>query len=210
MISFFFQVEDLRLKLTRGTVSKQEDNEILVKIPLMTQIFKLTIRKPKDFPNDTPSLDGDFIAGFDDFEWSSERTLFELADHYADFCSALDVAILEIKDADTDGFPVEKLEIDEDESGHLFVRLNAIKYRETVTMSVNVDDVHGFPRILRCSNPTRMSDFDCEKWVSDEKIGRNLRRFYGELKERPQEIVERVEAESQGKDSFDDEIMDFI
>ncbi|CAL2032572.1 unnamed protein product [Caenorhabditis brenneri] len=211
-IEWDVQIDELNSKLVRSTVTRCDKNEVAVRIPLMTQIFELTIRKSENFPEETPIFDGEFIEGFQTFEWNSESTLLELTEKITDYCITIDIAILEIKEAETDGFQMTKLEIDEEEVGHILVQMRATKYKETLTLSLDIEDFRSFPRILRCSNPLRTSSFDCEKWSVDDKMGNNLRKLYGEMEVqatigRTAERDERIDV-----DSYEDEtgIMDFI
>uniref|UniRef100_A0A8R1HYR9 Uncharacterized protein n=1 Tax=Caenorhabditis japonica TaxID=281687 RepID=A0A8R1HYR9_CAEJA len=202
---WIFQTEQMRPKLVRSTISSCSSSEIHIKIPLMTRIFELTIRKSTDFPESSPSLSGDFADGFQDFEWDSEHSnLLELTEKYTDYCQSLDEAIQEIKNAENDGFLMEDLEIDEDECGHLMVRLHAKKYDETLELSIDFLDFQSFPRVLKCvTNPGRTASFDCEKWNNEERLGANLKKLYGEEKSDEFEDVVQHDSESV-------EIMDFI
>lgn len=211
-IEWDVQIEELNSKLVRSNITRYDKNEVVIRIPLMTQIFELTIRKSEYFPEETPLFDGEFIEGFQATEWNSKSTLLDLTEKITDYCITIDIAILEIKEAEMDGFQMIKLEIDEEEAGHILVQMRATKYEETLTLSLDIEDFRSFPRILRCSNPLRTSSFDCEKWSFDDKLGNNLRKLYGEMEVqatigRTAEQDERID-----EDSFEDETgeMDFI
>lgn len=163
-IEWAAQIEELQTKLVRSTVSKNDENQVILRIPLMTQIFELKIRKPDNFPEEGPEFRGDFIDGFLSFEWAPGSTLYELVETITDHCVSVDMVILEIKEAESDGFHTVELELDDEESGHLKVQLESVKYNEKLSMSLDIADFRSFPRVLRCSNPTRTTSFDCEKW----------------------------------------------
>lgn len=193
----------------RSTVTDRDDKEVMIRIPLMTQVFEVVMKKSTGFPEEAPNFSGIFTEGFNSYEWNSQSTLWELAESVTDFLTTIDAAILEIKEVDIDGFQIISLEIDEEENGHLLVRLKSFKYNETLTISLNVEDFRGFPRFLRCSNPSRMASFDCEKWIAEDKLGTNLRRIYGELEAAP---LSEKQFDNKSKDSLEEveEIMDFI
>lgn len=211
-IEWAAQIEEMRTKLVRSTVSKNDENQVVLRIPLMTQIFELKIQKSENFPDEGPEFRGDFIDGFMSFEWISSSTLYELAEAITDHCVSVDMAILEIKEAESDGFHIVELEIDEEEPGHLMVQLGAVKYNEKLSMSLDIADFRSFPRVLRCSNPERTTSFDCEKWISDDKLGSNLRRLYGELEAQDEFAHFDKAVQSKENDSFEDDrdLMDFI
>ncbi|CAO4364833.1 unnamed protein product [Caenorhabditis nigoni] len=213
-VEWTVQTTELDSKITRSTVSRCDDNEAVVRIPLMTQIFELKIQRSESFPEEAPKFTGEFLDGFNLFEWNSESSLYELTEKITDYYISIDVVILEVKEAEADGFHVVELGMDEEEPDHLMVVLEAQKYKETLTLSLDIDDSRSFPRLLRCSNPARTESFDCEKWNSDDKLGVNLRRLYGELVE--SDVAEDVLKEGEipvDNDSFnneEDDIMEFI
>ncbi|KAF1766451.1 hypothetical protein GCK72_006408 [Caenorhabditis remanei] len=211
-IEWLTQTEELKSRLVRSTVSKYDESFVMIRIPLMTQIFELKIRKSECFPEEPPEFSGEFIDGFHNLEWTAESTLYELSEKITDYCITVDVAILEIKEADSDGFHIVELDMDDEESGHLRVVLKATKYKEQLTLSLDVEDFRSFPRVLRCSNPSRTASFDCEKWISDDKLGTNLRRLYGELELNSTSDDPITKEIASANDSFEevDEIMDFI
>lgn len=211
-IEWHVQIEELKSKLVRSSVTRCDKNEVVLRIPLMTQIFELTIRRPENFPEESPVFCGEFIQGYNGLEWNSSITLFNLSEKITDYCISVDSAILEIKESEMDGFQIIGLELDEEESNHLSVRLRANKYKETLTLSLDIVDYRSFPRVLRCSNPCRTSSFDCEKWISDGKLGNNLRKLYGEMEFQPilgkaEEKDDRLDGDSFEEDT---EIMDFV
>lgn len=211
-IEWTAQVDELQTKLVRSTVSRNDETQVVLRIPLMTQIFELKIQKPDHFPEESPEFRGDFIDGFLSFEWAPGSTLYELAETITDHCVSVDMVILEIKEAESDGFHIMELEIDEDETGHLKVQLESVKYNEQLSMSLDITDFRSFPRVLRCSNPERTTSFDCEKWISDDKLGSNLRRLYGEI-ESHEDVAHFDETKRpEDNDSFENEqhFMDFI
>ncbi|CAP30405.1 Protein CBG11212 [Caenorhabditis briggsae] len=204
---------DLNSKITRSTVSRCDDNEVVVRIPLMTQIFELNIQRSESFPGEAPKFTGEFLNGFDLLEWNSKSSLYELTEKITDYYISIDVVILEVKESETDGFHVVELRMDEEEPDHLMVVLEAQKYKEALTLSLDIDDSRSFPRLLRCSNPTRTESFDCEKWNSDDKLGVNLRRLYGELESGVAEDVMQegdIPVENDSFNKEEDDIMEFI
>lgn len=211
-IEWLSQTEELKSKLIRSTVSKCDENEVIVKIPLMTRIFELQIRKSDRFPEEKPEFGGEFIDGFHFLEWKAESTLFELSEKITDQCNYVDRAILEIKECESDGFHILELGMDDEETGHLLLVLKTIKYNEQLTLSVDIEDFLSFPRVLRCSNSSRTTHFDCEKWIRDDRLGLNLRRLYGKLDVPANSYAQPNGNSSPRNDSFEnvEDIMDFI
>uniref|UniRef100_A0A1I7TVA9 SMP-LTD domain-containing protein n=1 Tax=Caenorhabditis tropicalis TaxID=1561998 RepID=A0A1I7TVA9_9PELO len=208
-IEWVAQTDELKAKLVRSTVTRYDKEEVAIRIPLMTQIFEVIIRRSEHFPESSPVLSGDFINGFALFEWNMKSALFDLCETVTDYCITIDIAILEIKEAELDGFHLMDLEIDGEENGHLLVRMRATKYKETLTLSLDTEDFKSFPRVLRCSNPCRMSSFDCERWNSEDKLGSNLRRLYGEIDEHDIS-VKNTDNDMNFNAEDNNEFMDFI
>lgn len=211
-IEWITQTDELNSRLIRSTVTKCDESCVTIRIPLMTQIFELKIRKSECFPEESPEFSGEFIDGFHNLEWTAESTLYEWTEKITDYCITVDVAILEIKEADSDGFHIVELDMDDEESGHLMVVLKATKYKEQLTLSLDIEDFRSFPRVLRCTNPSRTASFDCEKWISDDKLGTNLRRLYGEIELHSASNALILKGIAHENDSFEetDDIMDFI
>ncbi|CAI2344345.1 unnamed protein product [Caenorhabditis sp. 36 PRJEB53466] len=176
-LEWIIQTEQMQLNLISATVSRLEDTEVLVKIPLMTNIFELTLRKSDDFPNSPPALRAEYVDGFDSFAWNKNSSLLELTEKFIDFCRSVDEAILEIKDAGTDGFEVTEMGIDEDESTHL------MKMSYTVGPVPKNDlekkEIHSIPCRLQYTGPAEVSGNFIREQVEGEKCERGMFRGRG-------------------------------
>ncbi|KAK6018014.1 18S rRNA biogenesis protein RCL1 [Ostertagia ostertagi] len=163
-----------------------------IQLKLQCEEYWIALHPDPDFPSQAPQVKCAYQQGFL-FDWSADKdsnpeacsTLADLVQRYHDYCSLLDLAILQIKLLNNDKMVLLGYSFLDEDRECLAVQVR-LKHstEETIVIHVDWQNPTDFPRFISSTDERRFRNLDCDVWDNDDSLCNNLAKF---LEEEPNE-----------------------
>ncbi|PIO59420.1 hypothetical protein TELCIR_19116 [Teladorsagia circumcincta] len=159
-----------------------------VQLKLQCEEYWIALSPDPDFPSQAPQVKCAYQQGFL-FDWSVDKdsnpeacsTLADLVQRYYDYCSVLDLAILQIKLLNNDKMTLLGYSFLDEDCECLTVQVRPRNFTdETIVIHVDWQNPTDFPRFISSTEERRFRNLDCDVWDNADSLCNNLAKFLEE------------------------------